>query len=144
MASSTRGKRVAEDAAYAVTEEVTKRFRSAIDDSMSHLVCAITFELPLEPVTAEDGNIYERAAIEEWLRRQQKSPSTNEPMGSKLLPAKQVRSMIESLIKSGTLIGDKVTAWQARLEDQEKVKALQASANDGDIKSMIELGGVFF
>ena len=39
--------------------ETSKRFRSAVDESLTHLVCAITQELPLDPVTAEDGNIYE-------------------------------------------------------------------------------------
>ena len=50
------GKRVGE----VDNAETSKRFRSAVDESLTHLVCAITQELPLDPVTAEDGNIYER------------------------------------------------------------------------------------
>ena len=49
------GKRVGE----VDNAETSKRFRSAVDESLTHLVCAITQELPLDPVTAEDGNIYE-------------------------------------------------------------------------------------
>ena len=66
--------------------ETSKRFRSAVDESLTHLVCAITQELPLDPVTAEDGNIYERSAIEAWLKKQQKSPLTNTPMGPSCCP----------------------------------------------------------
>ena len=84
-----------------------KRLRSAVDESLTHLVCAITQELPLDPVTAEDGHIYERSAIEEWLKQQQKSPMTNQPMGAKLLPAFQIRSMIETMVRSGAIGGEK-------------------------------------
>ena len=98
------GKRSASDAVgEPESSETSKRcrLRSAVDESLTHLVCAITQELPLDPVTAEDGNIYERSAIEEWLSRQQKSPMTNQPMGTKLLPAFQIRSMIETMVRSG-------------------------------------------
>ena len=30
-------------------------------------LCLITLQLPSEPVTAKDGKVYERAAIERWL-----------------------------------------------------------------------------
>ena len=66
------GKRSASDAVgEPESSETSKRcrLRSAVDESLTHLVCAITQELPLDPVTAEDGNIYERSAIEEWLSR---------------------------------------------------------------------------
>ena len=67
-------------------------------------------------MTALDGHIYERAAIEEWIAKGNgKSPKTNEPMGRKLLPAPHVKSMIERMVKSGALTGDKADAWQERL-----------------------------
>ena len=45
------------------------------------LFCPITFSLPVDPVIAEDGKVYERSAIEEWLKKQRKSPVTNLEMG---------------------------------------------------------------
>ena len=52
------GKRSASDAVGEVDSvETSKRLRSAVDESLTHLVCAITQELPLDPVTAEDGNV---------------------------------------------------------------------------------------
>ena len=55
-------KRSATNTADEDSASTSKRFRAAVDESASHFVCAITQELPLEPVTAEDGNVYERTA----------------------------------------------------------------------------------
>ena len=117
----------------------SKRFRAAVDESASHFICAITQELPLEPVTAEDGNVHERTA-EEWLRTQQKSPLTNKPMGTRLLPAHQAKSMIETMVKSGAISGDKADSWRKRLEEEGKVAELKAKAEAGDVLSMRTVG----
>eukprot|EP00966_Prymnesium_polylepis_P099303 2299984-Prymnesium_polylepis.1 len=78
-------KRAADE--LAETKEEVKKFRSALDSMADEWVCPITFELPLDPVFAEDGRTYERCAIEEHIRTQGaelKSPLTNEPMGTRL------------------------------------------------------------
>eukprot|EP00966_Prymnesium_polylepis_P151799 3506872-Prymnesium_polylepis.1 len=73
-------------------------------------ICPITFELPLDPVHAEDGRTYERTAIEEHIRvrgTDLRSPISNEPMGSRLMANPQARSTIEQLVRTGVLGGDK-------------------------------------
>ena len=40
-----------------------KKMRASINDVAADLLCPITQELPLEPVIAKDGKIYERNAI---------------------------------------------------------------------------------
>ena len=52
-------------------------------------LCPITQELPIDPVMAEDGRIYERLAIMEWLGRNRQSPITREPMGINLIRSPQ-------------------------------------------------------
>jgi hypothetical protein len=82
-------------------ETECKRYRHTIDEVAAEYVCPITGELPLDPVTADDGRCYERWAIEEWFERQEeiKSPMTNEPMFTKrLLPAVQVRNTLKRLV----------------------------------------------
>ena len=136
------GKRSASDAVgEPESSETSKRcrLRSAVDESLTHLVCAITQELPLDPVTAEDGNIYERSAIEEWLSRQQKSPMTNQPMGTKLLPAFQIRSMIETMVRSGGISGEMAKSWQKRLEEEQELAAVKEKADGGDLVAMATL-----
>ena len=66
---------------------------NAVKQAMKKLLCPITFSLPVDPVIAEDGNVYERSAIEEWLKQQHKSPVTNLKMGTRLLPALQVTGL---------------------------------------------------
>ena len=126
------------------TQEENRRFRSAIDEMAEELVCPITQELPVDPVMAEDGRVYERSAIEAHIRGRSaealKSPITNEPMGARLLPAVQVRNNIERMVKSGAIGGDKAAAWQKRIEDEKKVAETRRKAEGGDSGAMKDLG----
>ena len=117
-----------------------RRHKSAFEEAFAELVCPITFSLPVDPVTAEDGKVYERSAIEEWLKKKRKSPVTNLAMGTKLLPALQVKSMIRTMVASGALTGDKVDAWKLKLEEEEKVAEMLREAEAGDGRAMFYLG----
>ena len=124
--------------------QACKRYREAIDDVAEEYVCPITAELPIDPVTAEDGRCYERHAIEEWFSRQPqpqvKSPVTNELMGKRLLPAVQVRNSLKRLVESGAISGSKTDAWKKAMADEAAVAALRVKADGGDSKAMSELG----
>jgi TPR repeat protein len=117
-----------------------RRHKSATEDAFAELVCPITFSLPVDPVTAEDGKVYERSAIEEWLKQQRKSPVTNLAMGTRLLPALQVKNMIRMMVTSGALTGDKVDAWKLKLQEEEKVAETRRKAEAGDGWAMCKLG----
>ena len=117
-----------------------RRHKSAFEEAFAELVCPITFSLPVDPVMAEDGNVYERSAIEEWLKKQLKSPVTNLAMGTKLLPALRVKNMIRTMVASGALTGDKVDAWKLKLEEEEEVAEMLRKAEAGDGKAMYNLG----
>jgi TPR repeat protein len=117
-----------------------RRHKSATEEAFAELVCPITFSLPVDPVTAEDGNVYERSAIEEWLEEQHKSPVTNMAMGTRLLPALRVKNMIRTMVASGALTGDKVDAWKLKLEEEEEVAEWLRKAEAGDGAAMYILG----
>ena len=137
MAPGKRKAAVAEPA----TEQANK-LRSvckAMDESAAEFLCPITQELPIDPVTAEDGRVYERSAITEWLKTNAKSPHTNEPMGKKLLAALQVKNMIASMVKSGALSGDKCAAWTLKLEQEKEVEAMRQKAEAGNADAMTNL-----
>ena len=105
-----------------LTEEASpqeKKLRKSINDVAADLVCPITQELPIEPVMAEDGKIYEKKAILEWLSRDATSPVTRARMGSRLLPAIQTRNTIEALVKSGAIGDELTTAWKQKLAVRE-------------------------
>ena len=46
----------------------------SVKEELEELCCPITFVLMLDPVIAADGQTYERAAIEHWLRSHGTSP----------------------------------------------------------------------
>ena len=127
------------------TEEQNKRYKvmeQCFDDTAEELVCPITFELPVDPVTAEDGRVYERRAIEDWMERpgELKSPTLNTPMGPRLFPAKQVRNIIEQMVRTGSISGPKAEAWSEKLADEAKVKETRAKAEAGDAHAMWKMG----
>ena len=62
-------KRSAAAAEAAETAAENKRYRQVMNEMADELVCSITQELPVDPVMAEDGRVYERQAMEEWLHR---------------------------------------------------------------------------
>ena len=137
-------KRPASEDTHAETLQACKRYRQAIDDVAEEYVCPITAELPIDPVTAEDGRCYERCAIEEWFSRQPepqvKSPVTNEPMGRRLLPAVQVRNTLKRLVESGAISGSKADAWKKAMAEEAEVAAIRAKAEGGDATAMRRLG----
>lgn len=59
-------------------------------------MCSITHEIMKDPVMDPEGNTYERTAIEEWIRRERKSPITRSPLQiSDLVPNRALRDLIE-------------------------------------------------
>jgi len=131
-----RGREAAEDE----TSQELRRTKSAVNEAMNEFLCPITFSLPVDPVMAEDGKVYERSAIEEWLKQQRKSPVTNLAMGTRLLPALQVKNMIRTMVTSGALTGDKVDAWKLKLKEEEEVAETRRKAEAGDGVAMYDLG----
>ena len=90
-----------------------KSGESAFSQSvLESLNCPITAALPVVPVLAEDGRIYERAAIERWLSKKAKSPLTNLPMGEHLADASgTTRPLVLSAIENGVVDDDSAAAW---------------------------------
>lgn len=119
-------------------QRAAKRLRKAASDD---LICAITRELPFEPVTAEDGRLYERAAIEQHISNCQKeghalkSPITNEPMGQVLFDMPQIKSLIETLIENHSITGDLADSWEKKKNAEDLLK----KARGGDAFSMYKL-----
>ena len=147
VAGAMRGKRkVSDESSDDRENEQIKRLRGTFESLADEYTCPITQELPLDPVTAEDGRVYERSAIEAWLGERRlegqaaKSPMTNEPMGQRLLPAIQVRNSIKAMVESGSLVGHKADAWKQRMEDKEEVEAMKRRAYAGDESEAFWLG----
>jgi hypothetical protein len=62
--------------------------------------CPITSLIFSCPVIADDGIVYERDAIEEWLSKKKTSPITNKNISPKLVPCRLISNQIDELIKT--------------------------------------------
>lgn len=118
-------------------QQATK-FRKIIKDGADEFLCPITQELPVDPVIAGDGRVYERAAITKWLNTNSdtKSPYTNEPMERMLLPAIQVKNLIRSMVQSGEVSDDKSCSWKKKLAEEQDVENMKRRAEEGDTTAM--------
>lgn len=118
----------------------SKRQKSITND----LICPITLELPLDPVTAEDGRIYERSAIEEFFKSksdsQLKSPMTNQKMGRRLLPAFQQKNHIAALIENNLVGGDLAVSWKKKDLEKKELEYQLKKAENGDAEMMYVIG----
>ncbi len=130
-------------------QQQTKRLKDASDTVASEFTCAITGELPVVPVTAEDGQVYERYAIEKWIAEAEanesplRSPLHNTPMGPRLFPSTQARNIIEKMVRTGAISGPKADAWAKKLADEKDEKELRAMAEGGDAAAMYHLGMLY-
>ena len=86
--------------------------QKCLADARASFTCPITYELFIDPVRAEDGQIYERAAIATWLQTHDTSPNTGVALAhKKLVSLPAVRSTIELLVDKGAVPHDEVCEW---------------------------------
>jgi hypothetical protein len=128
----TKKKRRAEDGTGA------SELRSSVETTITELCCSITKALPVDPVAAEDGRVYEREAIERWMQEKPTSPVTSEPMGATLRPAAQVRSTVRAVAQWAGDRGKKVVE-QMRHEEEFRAQKQLAVGDDRDAMLTVAL-----
>ena len=129
---------IPEDAATSEAARLRK-----MDEAIAKLICPLTKSLPIDPVMAEDGRVYERSAIMQFLTQQLKSPTTGRAMGAYLVTAHSIRDMIRGMVESGALTGEKLGAWTTRLANEERMAQMRRKADAGDGFAMYELGAAY-
>lgn len=129
------------------SENSTKRIKKTVDAAVvEEFTCPITHDLPVDPVIAEDGRTYERSAIEEYFRRGgeiPRSPVTNLPVGTQLIPAFGVRNMLEKFVTEGVIDEEKAALWKERIANKVFVANMRSKAESGDANAMNKMG-VFY
>ena len=93
-------------------DDLNKNITCILSNLLSNLLCPITHELPIDPVLAEDGFIYDCKAIEKHLSLRQSSPMTNNQMGIRLTKAKNITSIFESFLSMKNIDDDRLTNWK--------------------------------
>lgn len=117
-----------------------KQSKEITDD----LICPITLDLPFDPVIAEDGRVYEHAAIKKYFKGKSdallKSPYTNVNMGKRLIPAVQLKNHIQALIDTNVIVGNVADNWNKRVHQKQEFERLRKIAENGDTMAMVKLG----
>ena len=129
-----------------------KRTRDDAFDLAEEYVCPITQELPINPVMLADGRCYEKAAIEEHIKRNGhdgvvRSPVTNLEISAQLIPALLARNTLSRLIDQGVIKGEKADVWKAatqKIEDDRKhLERVKGLAAKGNVRAMEDLGSAY-
>ena len=117
---------------------------SDMDSITADLICPITLELPHDPVVAEDGRVYERAAIKRHIDNNEdrglKSPLTSEPMGRRLVACPQTKNHIKTLVDKKVIRGELAKEWQKKETKNEELEKLTEKAEAGDAEDIYNLG----
>lgn len=109
--------------------------------------CPITLELPVYPVMAIDGKVYECEAIAEHIRHAEKegreimSPWTRETMTSSfvfLVPSDWLSTLNES-VANGNFHEEAVDLWRQRRKKKVDFEELLKRAEGGNMKAMEEV-----
>jgi TPR repeat protein len=112
--------------------------------ALQEFKCPISHELPIDPVMATDGKIYERECIEKWLEDKNTSPVTRAIISKVVTASSAVKNAIESLVESSEDRPqdekDLAAVWKRRMEEKKKMDALIKKAESGDVTSMEKLG----
>ena len=120
---------------------LAKRFK-IMTSTMSKLgVCPITQELMVDPVLAEDGNTYERAAILKWIASKSTSPlDPSCPLdASRLMSNRAVKQQIEQLVASGEL-DDALCAAYLERKEASSLEQAKKLYDEGKVEEAAELG----
>ena len=93
-----------------------------------NIICPITHQIYYDPVTASDGQTYEKEAIEEWLGKNNISPLTQNKLNSNMYPAITVRNLVNELLKANP-----------ELKENQYKSDLTYNTNKKKIKEFIRL-----
>ena len=130
-------------------EELTKELNLAhsiakvANDTLKYttdeLVCPITHELPIDPVIARDGRIYERSAIKTWFESKDTSPCTNKKIGKLLVRAPHVKNIIKKIILTGVVNMDEAsTGYGVVIMDEELISKWNERWNDISVRQYVQ------
>ena len=127
--------------------ETHKKLCVAINSIADEYICPITWKLPLHPVIAEDGRVYDHDAIKTYFDSQAldivPSPCTRKMIGTRLIESTQIRNAIEQMVRSGAVDTDKAEEWIERIDNEDKFKYFCAKMNDDNVPDIKKLPSIY-
>lgn len=108
-------------------------------DYLEEMVCPITHELPLNPVVAEDGRVYESKAWLQYVKLKKgngriKSPWTQKKISKKAHSSTAIKQVIENAVRNKHVRKEMCTAWnESFLKEEELLKLKSDAKKDPDL-----------
>lgn len=137
FAPATSSTSAREAAAAAFAAEIDGRHAgSSLDQQADYppsFCCPITATVMSDPVVAKDGQSYERAAIEKWLRRNKTSPVSRLPLSvSELTPNRTLKDVIDHFTRerSATDLPQRVRGRPQGPEQTDEAEELASEATE--------------
>ena len=121
------------------------------DKLLDEYMCSISQKLPVDPVLADDGRVYDRQHLLDWFVRNPgskcKSPLTGVEMGKKLVPATQIKNTLTFLIEKGIVYNEDTVEWAKACKEIEgqtpEFKEHLTKACMGEVESMVQVGNAY-
>jgi hypothetical protein len=101
-------------------------------------LCPICNVLPIDPVIAEDGFVYDRECIGKSISIG-RSPMTGEPMGVTLIPSPSVTETIRVLAHSSGINTRLLGAWAEKQGNSKDFSVTTKKAMQGDVEHIMIL-----
>lgn len=100
-----------------VLESPCKKRRLDLD--LDYLYCPITKQIFQEPVVCSDGHVYEREAIEEWLKTNRTSPKTRETISQTFYTSIIYKNIVSDFLENNPHLKEE---QYYRVKDYQKDK----------------------
>lgn len=109
------------------------------------LLCKLTNTLPSDPVETEDGQIYQKNALEEFIARNNVKIAYHR--------SKRIKQIIDHVLASGEVEAQYITTWKDEHKGSsacnsgpsavETIEEIKSKAAAGDTKYMVRLGELY-
>jgi len=100
----------------------------------------------IDPVLAEDGNLYDRQELEEYIVARAKagsvlkSPVSGQRMGPSIRNATTVKNTITKLVSSGAISIEDSAKWKRKVHSEHLVETMKQRAAEGNGNAMYNIG----
>ena len=109
-----------------------KEVRRPTSVKMQLPICPLTLELPIDPVVASDGKVYELSAWKQYKKSMKKktlvSPVTKQRIKGTVYPAIDIKAMIEDAVKDGHVADDLCSRWKDKIEREARFQQMLKDA----------------
>lgn len=113
----------------------TKKIKISEDKSI--IVCPISQQIYKDPVFADDGYVYERDCIIEWMETETISPITREHISNNIKTAYPIKTIVENYLENNP--SDKILQFDNSIEHMSNRKLVWSYIKDKKYNKLLDI-----